>query len=80
MSLGPIELLIILVILAIPALIIFVIVKAVSASSRTAAPAHASSPPRWAADPAGRHELRYWDGFHWTDNVSDGDVRSHDPL
>lgn len=33
----------------------------------------------WAADPFGRHELRYWNGTAWTDSVSDGGVRSIDP-
>lgn len=28
----------------------------------------------WYADPAGRHEVRYWDGSQWTDNVSDRGV------
>lgn len=23
----------------------------------------------WAADPNGRHELRYWDGFRWTEHL-----------
>lgn len=25
----------------------------------------------WVSDPAGRHQLRYWDGSTWTDYVSD---------
>jgi len=25
----------------------------------------------WKADPTGRHEFRYWDGEHWTENVAD---------
>jgi hypothetical protein len=33
---------------------------------------------RWASDPYGRHELRYWDGAAWTAHVSDGGVTSHD--
>lgn len=28
------------------------------------------NPARWAADPTGQHELRYWDGERWTDHVS----------
>ena len=28
-------------------------------------------PPMWAADPSGRHQLRYWNGVSWTDYVSD---------
>ena len=34
----------------------------------------------WLADPAGRHELRYWDGRQWTSSVSDGGEQSQDPL
>jgi hypothetical protein len=34
----------------------------------------------WAADPAGRHELRYWDGLAWTAHVSDAGAVSQDPL
>lgn len=26
----------------------------------------------WHADPTGRHEMRWWDGGRWTENVSDG--------
>ncbi len=28
-------------------------------------------PPDWYADPRGRHQYRYFDGAHWTDQVSD---------
>jgi Protein of unknown function (DUF2510) len=28
-------------------------------------------PPMWAADPSGRHQLRYWNGASWTGYVSD---------
>ena len=33
---------------------------------------------RWAADPYGRHEMRYWDGAAWTAHVSDAGVTGHD--
>jgi hypothetical protein len=36
-------------------------------------------PPRWAADPTGRHQYRYWDGTAWTDQVSDNGAVSVDP-
>jgi hypothetical protein len=39
-----------------------------------------SNPPRWAADPTGRHELRYWNGSAWTDHVSDAGAPGIDPL
>jgi hypothetical protein len=34
--------------------------------------------PRWAYDPTGRHELRYWDGERWTHHVADGGVQASD--
>jgi hypothetical protein len=34
----------------------------------------------WQPDPTGRHELRYWSGTAWTDDVSDQGVTSRDPL
>lgn len=37
------------------------------------------NPARWAADPTGRHQYRYWDGERWTDQVSDNGVVSVDP-
>ena len=36
-------------------------------------------PAGWYADPAGRHERRYWDGTGWTAGVSDGGVAATDP-
>lgn len=39
-----------------------------------------SNPPRWAPDPGGRHELRYWDGSRWSDHVSDAGRQGTDPL
>jgi hypothetical protein len=34
-------------------------------------PAATSPPPDWYPDPAGHHQLRYWDGGGWTSHVSD---------
>ena len=34
----------------------------------------------WFPDPTGRHELRYWNGFAWTDSVSDRGYTAHDPI
>ena len=39
-----------------------------------------SDPAGWYPDPTTRHELRYWDGYAWLDNVSDGGVAAADPL
>jgi putative membrane protein len=39
-----------------------------------------SAPPGWYADPAGRHESRFWDGVGWTVQVTDGGARSDDAL
>jgi hypothetical protein len=38
------------------------------------------SPPRWAEDPSGRHQWRFWNGYQWTDDVADDGEASTDPL
>lgn len=42
--------------------------------------AASSASADWHKDPMGRHEYRYWNGTAWTEHVSDGGVRSVDPL
>ena len=37
-------------------------------------------PAGWYADPAGRHEYRYWDGTYWTAGVANGGITATDPL
>jgi hypothetical protein len=37
-------------------------------------------PAGWKADPTGRHQFRYWDGFHWTENVADAGSQSKDSV
>jgi Protein of unknown function (DUF2510) len=37
-------------------------------------------PAGWFADPSGRHELRYWDGQRWTEQVSDRGTQTVDPI
>lgn len=39
-----------------------------------------SHPANWYPDPAGRFELRYWDGAAWTEHVSTNGQTSSDPL
>jgi len=39
-----------------------------------------SDPAGWYPDPTTRHELRYWDGYAWLDNVSDKGAAANDPL
>ncbi len=34
----------------------------------------------WYPDPTSRHEMRYWDGRHWWNAVSDSGSRSEDPI
>jgi TM2 domain-containing membrane protein YozV len=36
-------------------------------------------PAGWQPDPAGIHELRYWDGTKWTSHVSNGGVQAVSP-
>jgi Protein of unknown function (DUF2510)/Fibronectin type III domain len=36
-------------------------------------------PAGWYADPAGRHQYRYWNGSGWTAEVSDGGVMTTEP-
>ncbi|HTT92635.1 MAG TPA: DUF2510 domain-containing protein [Acidimicrobiales bacterium] len=52
-------------------------------AAATAAPLTPAAPPAlppamWAADPSGRHQLRYWDGAAWTDYVSDDGHEYHE--
>lgn len=44
-----------------------------------ATPAPRGPAPGWYADPHARHELRWFDGLRWTDNVADGGVPGNDP-
>lgn len=37
-------------------------------------------PSGWYTDPSGRHQLRYWDGAHWTEHAADGGLQVVDPL
>lgn len=53
---------------------------AVAAPVYTPAPAAAPAVPAgWYADPAGRFELRYWDGGTWTEHVSRAGQQFTDP-
>ena len=50
------------------------------AAARPADPAPAPAVPAgWYADPAGRFELRYWDGATWTEHVSRAGAQFTDP-
>jgi hypothetical protein len=51
-----------------------------AATAPTLGPAGQSSPAgQWAADPFGRHQLRYYDGAAWTQHVLDDGRPSTDP-
>jgi hypothetical protein len=39
----------------------------------------AAVPTGWFADPSRRHELRYWDGQRWTEQVADRGTQGVDP-
>jgi hypothetical protein len=43
-------------------------------------PVGGAPPAAWLADPTGRHQYRYWDGQHWTEDVSTNGMASKDPL
>jgi hypothetical protein len=47
--------------------------------AQPAAAASPSVPAGWYADPAGRFELRYWDGGTWTEHVSRAGQQFTDP-
>lgn len=55
-----------------------VIVHQYGASASFVAPHQPVQSAGWFADPTRRHQLRYWDGTRWTENVSDGGVTSID--
>ena len=44
-----------------------------------AAATESAAPAGWYADPAGRYELRYWDGGQWTEHVSRAGQQYTDP-
>ena len=46
----------------------------------SAAGTSAAQAAGWNPDPSGRHQLRYWNGTAWTDDVSDSGVTTKDPL
>jgi hypothetical protein len=50
-----------------------------SAQQPPPTPPTPSVPAGWYADPAGRFELRYWDGNAWTEHVSRGGQQYTDP-
>jgi hypothetical protein len=50
-----------------------------AAAAAATAGADSSAPAGWYADPAGRYELRYWDGAQWTEHVSRAGQQYTDP-
>ena len=50
-----------------------------AAATPAAAAAAPTVPAGWYADPAGRFELRYWDGTAWTEHVSRAGQQFTDP-
>jgi hypothetical protein len=48
-------------------------------AAATPAPTAPAVPAGWYADPAGRFELRYWDGSTWTEHVSRSGQQFTDP-
>ena len=68
------------VVLAIVAWVIFAAVRAGTRHGQRPSALPGGSMPGWWPDPFGRHEVRWWDGRAWTADVSDGGVRSVDPV
>lgn len=50
-----------------------------AAAEQSQAAQAAAAPAGWYADPAGRYELRYWDGSQWTEHVSRAGQQYTDP-
>ena len=50
-----------------------------AAATTPATPTTPSVPAGWYNDPAGRYELRYWDGTAWTEHVSRAGQQFMDP-
>jgi Protein of unknown function (DUF2510) len=50
-----------------------------AAATQATTPSTPNVPPGWYADPAGRYELRYWDGSAWTEHVSRAGQQYTDP-
>ena len=48
-------------------------------AQQTTTPTAPAVPAGWYADPAGRYELRYWDGTAWTEHVSRAGQQYTDP-
>ena len=48
-------------------------------TSVTSSVGDAAAPANWYPDPAGRFELRYWNGSAWTEHVSRNGQQSIDP-
>ncbi len=49
-------------------------------SSSESTEARPTVPAGWKADPTGRHQFRYWDGFQWTENVADAGQQTRDSV
>ena len=56
------------------------VVPAPSTAGAWTAAGAALPPAAWHPDPAGRHQLRWWDGAEWSRYVADSGVSSEDPL
>ena len=50
------------------------------AVAEVAEEARPTVPAGWKADPTGRHQFRYWDGFQWSENVADAGQQSRDSV
>ncbi len=56
--------------------IVVVLTRRSGRSGRTGTPPAAG----WHPDPTRRHQLRYWDGASWSDQVADQGQQATDPI
>jgi hypothetical protein len=57
-----------------------VIILVMGPKAPNAAPTNPGFAPHWGSDPYRRHQLRWWNGIGWSEQVSDNGIASVDPI
>jgi hypothetical protein len=57
-----------------------IIILVMGPKAPDAAVSTSASLPHWGNDPYHRHQLRWWNGSAWTEQVSDSGIASVDPI